>query len=327
MPKLKMTTPAIDRTTAPAGKRVDYFDDHRDRVRGLVLRVSGRLGDDQKTLVTTRSWSVVYRVKGTSRLRRLTIGDYPTWSLADARTEAEEAVKIARRGDDPAEQRKATAVKAKAEAERDATDAVEAVTEEIIRRHLKAKGRALRYIEETRRNFDLHVLPKWRGRTVKSVTRRDVATLLNGITDEGKPIAANRVLSAVRAMFNWALRQGLVDANPAALVERPGTETRRERVLTAAGRRWIFEERRSVNAVVGRIVERPRQALAGNAVALNIAQMKPRSLWPLPPELHGPRFDDDTPLAEGGVLITRGEHASDPRAAPDPVAMEGAASG
>jgi Arm DNA-binding domain len=122
MPKLKMTTPAIDRTTAPAGKRVDYFDDHRDRVRGLVLRVSGRLGDDQKTLVTTRSWSVVYRVKGTRWLRRLTIGDYPTWSLADARTEAEEAAKIARRGDDPAEQRRATAVKAKAEAERDATD-------------------------------------------------------------------------------------------------------------------------------------------------------------------------------------------------------------
>jgi hypothetical protein len=84
--------------------------------------VSGRLGDDQKTLVTTRSWSVVYRVKGTRRLRRLTIGDYPTWSLADARTEAEEAAKIARRGDDPAEQRRATAVKAKAEAERDATD-------------------------------------------------------------------------------------------------------------------------------------------------------------------------------------------------------------
>src|ERR1700687_1503746 len=109
---------------------------------------------------------------------------------------------------------------------------VEAVTEEFIRGHLKAKCRAPRYIEETRRNFDLHVLTKWRGHTVKSVTRRDVATLLNGIADEGKPIAANRVLSAVRAIFNWALRQGLVDATPAALVERPGTETRRERVLT-----------------------------------------------------------------------------------------------
>jgi integrase len=241
MPKLKMTTAAIDRTTAAAGERVDYFDDHRDRVRGLVLRVSGRLDRNQK-LVISRSWSVVYRVKGVGRLRRVTIGPYPAYSLADARTEAEEAVKIARRGDDPAEQRKATAANAKAEAERDAVETVEAVVDEFVRRHLEAKKRAPRYIEETRRNFDLHVLPKWRGRTVASITRRDVATLLNGIADQGKPIAANRTLAAVRAMFNWALRRGLVDANPAGLLDRPGAETRRERTLTGDELRVLWPQ-------------------------------------------------------------------------------------
>ena len=154
------------------------------------------------------------------------------------------------------------------------------MTEEFIRGHLKAKCRAPRYIEETRRNFDLHVLTKWRGHTVKSVTRRDVATLLNGIADEGKPIAANRVLSAVRAIFNWALRQGLVDANPAALVERPGTETRRERVLTADEIKALWAEFDKLGHPFGSffamalVIGQRRDEVA----AMKWAEIKPRPL-------------------------------------------------
>jgi integrase len=154
------------------------------------------------------------------------------------------------------------------------------VTEEFIRGHLKAKCRAPRYIEETRRNFDLHVLTKWRGHTVKSATRRDVATLLNGIADEGKPIAANRVLSAVRAIFNWALRQGLVDANPAALVERPGTETRRERVLTADEIKALWAEFDKLGhpfasfLAMALVIGQRRDEVAG----MKWAEIKPRPL-------------------------------------------------
>jgi integrase len=47
----------------------------------------------------------------------------------------------------------------------------------------------------------------------------------------GGPVIANRTLAAVRAMFNWALRRGMIEATPAAMVEAPGEETARERVL------------------------------------------------------------------------------------------------
>jgi integrase len=47
----------------------------------------------------------------------------------------------------------------------------------------------------------------------------------------GGPVIANRTLAAVRAMFNWALRRGIVAATPAAMVEAPGEETARARVL------------------------------------------------------------------------------------------------
>jgi len=44
-------------------------------------------------------------------------------------------------------------------------------------------------------------------------------------------VVANRCLAAIKAMYNWAIRGGLIESNPATLVERPGAETARERVL------------------------------------------------------------------------------------------------
>jgi integrase len=92
------------------------------------------------------------------------------------------------------------------------------------------------------------VLPRWAERDIKSITRRDVIDLLDQVMDTGTvakgvdgkrrklsggPIIANRTLASIRALFNWALRRGMIDATPAALVEAPGEETPRERTLTA----------------------------------------------------------------------------------------------
>jgi len=246
MPKLKMTDAAVKRVSVSVGERVDFFDDHsRDRVRGLVLRVEGATDNRPEG---TRVWSVLYRVKGDPKLRRLTIGEYPTFSLANARREAEEIVRSAKRGTDPARTRR---VAMEAEARRK-TDAIASVIDEFIlamTKRPKAKGgmRSPRYIEETRRNFNNHVLPRWCDKDIKEITRRDVNELLDAIVDKGTdvigadgekrhisggPIAANRTLAAVRALFNWALRRGIIESTPVALVERPGEETRRERTLS-----------------------------------------------------------------------------------------------
>jgi integrase len=107
------------------------------------------------------------------------------------------------------------------------------VAEEFIRRSLEGRDRAASYVSATRRMFDEHMLPRWRTRDIRSITRRDVVALLDGIVDDGKPVLANRVLAAVRAMFNWAIRRGILDASPATLVERPAGEKPRERTLSA----------------------------------------------------------------------------------------------
>src|SRR5687768_346745 len=84
----------------PTGKRFELAD--RD---GLALRMSQR---------GVMSWTVAYRIAGagiepgarvarvSGPKQRLTLGEYPTLSLADARDKAAYARRLARAGNDPA---------------------------------------------------------------------------------------------------------------------------------------------------------------------------------------------------------------------------------
>jgi integrase len=59
-----------------------------------------------------------------------------------------------------------------------------------------------------------------------------VRALVAPIVDRGSPIMANRVLAVVRRMLNYGIRNDWLDANPASLIDKPGREVSRERVLT-----------------------------------------------------------------------------------------------
>jgi integrase len=234
MPTVKLTDAAVQRLKAPPGARVDYFD---AAFPGLALRVTGAV--DQRP--ERRTWTLFYRLGG--KQRRLTFDDrYPKLDLAGARIAAAKALQMVAAGTDPAIVKAET----KAAAAR-APDTVANVVELFIKRHLEGKRRAPRYIADTRRTFANHVLSRWAERNIKSITRRDVIELLDQVMDQGSaakgadgkrqhfpggPISANRTLAAIRAMFNFALRRGIIDSTPVALVERPGEETRRERTLS-----------------------------------------------------------------------------------------------
>ena len=243
MPTVKLTDAAVQKFRAPPGGRIEYFD---ATLPGFGVRVAGPTGRSPEG---RKSWVLFYRFGGEQK--RLTIEPgYPALSLADARKRAGDALSLLSRGTDPAAEKAQT----KAASTR-RPDTIENVISEFMRRHMEGKRRAPRYIAETRRNFDLHVLPRWRDRDIASIHRRDVIELLDAVVDgggkvkdadglvkvvRGGPIAANRVLAAVRALFNWALRRGLIETTPAALVERPGEETRRERTLSADELRAVW---------------------------------------------------------------------------------------
>lgn len=179
--------------------------------RGLILTI---LPTGRKT------FSVRYVFQG--KHRRLPLGDYGGrggLTIAKARDAAGAARAKIRKGEDPAGERHAAKAKR--------TDTVETLAAEYLAKHAKHKRTAA----EDDRILRVDVLPYWRDRSVRELTRRDVRALVDRVADRA-PVMANRVLAVVRMMLNFAVEHDWLEANPAAHVAKPTLETSRERVLT-----------------------------------------------------------------------------------------------
>lgn len=92
MPTLRLTDAAIKKLKTPESGRIEYWD---TLVPGLGLRVSSS---------SVRSWVLMTRAlkNGAWKQQRVTLGNYPALSLAEARTKAVEAKAAAKIGEDPA---------------------------------------------------------------------------------------------------------------------------------------------------------------------------------------------------------------------------------
>ena len=168
-----------------------------------------------------KSWAVRYRHQG--QPRKHTIGSFPTVDLKTARLLGGKALRAAAEGRDPGrEKMQSRAAKA---------DSIDRVVEDFLERHVRRSNRP-RSAQETERLLRLHVLPRWRGRTVHEITRRDVLDVLDRVVDGGAPIAANRALAAVRKFFNWCVSRDILATSPCAGVKPPTAERSRDRVLS-----------------------------------------------------------------------------------------------
>ena len=207
----KALTKLVIEKAPPVDKRDVFLWDSRVPGFGVRFYPSGK-----------RMYVFQYRTKWRQQ-RRVAIGLHGPFTVETAREVAADLYEAVRKGGDPADEQKAAA--------RRAPNRIEIVIDEFMQRYMAGKKRAPRYIAETRRNFDKHVLPRWCGRDLQTITRCDVIELLDAIVDEGKPVAANRTFAAIRKLFNWALQRGIIEATPVALVEMPGPEHERERTL------------------------------------------------------------------------------------------------
>jgi integrase len=59
-----------------------------------------------------------------------------------------------------------------------------------------------------------------------------VVALLDSTVDRGAPIAANRLLAALRSFFNWCCERGLLTVSPCDRLKAPSPERSRDRVLS-----------------------------------------------------------------------------------------------
>lgn len=86
----KLTEVSVERMKPPAIGRVQIAD---AVVTGLWLRITAN---------GAKSWSVVYRPKGTATVRRITLGRWRAFSVKDARDLAKDILLRVARGEDPA---------------------------------------------------------------------------------------------------------------------------------------------------------------------------------------------------------------------------------
>jgi integrase len=212
--KLKMTARSIEAIRPPVSGQVDYWDADNP---GFGLRVSagGR-----------KAWITMYRHANVKR--RLTLGTYPTISLAEAREKAGRAQHAVQYdGTDPA-----TAKKAAREAESFAD-----LAHEYIERYAKRQKRSWR---KDLLILEKDVLPRFRSRKGRDITRRDIIALLDEIVARGAPIQANRTLEILRKLFNWAVGRDILGANPCYRIPKPSTENRSDRVLSEKEMRAVW---------------------------------------------------------------------------------------
>jgi integrase len=224
MPIIKMTAASLARLKPPAAGQVDFFD---HSYPGLALRVSA--GD-------VRSWTYFGRVHG--KLKRATLGRFPAMSLAQARRKAGEIAEAMAAGIDPAA--------AKREMRLNRDDVASVVEQWLVRD--QARNRSAKHVRQA---LQRHVLPRWRGRPIASVSRRDVLDLTDDVGDTAGPAAARNIHALLHRLFRWAAQREIVPASPMADLSLPGRAVSRDRVLedaelatiwkAAAGIMWPFE--------------------------------------------------------------------------------------
>ena len=225
MRRAGLTDAAVRRFTAPKGKTADHSD---WPLSALICRVSG---PTSRTPAGHVAWISRPRVDG--RQVRLTHGSYPAVTLELARRRAKAAAEAIVEGK-PIEIVRAIGEGRTLSAEGTLPrppDTVGKVVELFTARHLQQRNRSASHVSTTKGIFKNHVLPVWRDRDIRSITRREIIERLDEIADSAGPIAANRAFSALSKLMRWAQQRDILDALPLVGIEKPGQEISKDRVL------------------------------------------------------------------------------------------------
>jgi integrase len=204
----------------PSAGRLEVAD---QRCTGLAFRVTAK---------GARSWAFRFRDPLSRAPLRVTIGPYPDVSLSAARERADELRSMVAAGVNPIEHKR----KERADAP---TRTFQALSDRYLAEHAERKKRP-RSVAEDRRNLNIHILPKWKGRDYRGITRADVIELLEAIVTSGKPTAANRVHSLISKIFSFAINSDLLTVHPATRLDKRGSEKSGRRVLSDSEARLFW---------------------------------------------------------------------------------------
>jgi integrase len=211
MPKQHLADTLCKKLPAPDRRHRIYYDDAVPMF-GLCVTAKG-----------ARSFLVRYRRKSDGVERSMVIGDFPTWTTAQARDEAKRIRRDIDVGADP------LAEIERVRGEPTLRDVTEHDWNEIKTRLRPTTLRTLR------NQLDRDILPDLGNRKINSITDRDIAALHAKIVSRGSRIAANRTVRNLGAILSRSIERGeRAEPNPTRGFKKMSKEQKRERFLSPA---------------------------------------------------------------------------------------------
>ena len=214
---MRLTKANVARLSLPEGKsELLVFDDALAGF-GIRLRYGGK-----------RTWIAQYRVG--SKQRRMSLGSSETIDAEEARKRAKTALSQVHLGTDPQIEKSNARLKASV--------TIGATVESYLARregHLKPNSFA-----DVRRYLRVHWAPLHEV-AVHSVARSMVAARLAEIAAANGLYASNCARAALSTFYSWAIGEGLANENPVVGTNKAVVEETRDRVLTAAELRLVWQ--------------------------------------------------------------------------------------
>jgi integrase len=169
-----------------------------------------------------KTWDLAYRIRGSGKTRRLSLGRVSDVSLDNARERANKLTSAARTGRDliveEEESRAAAASRL----------TVGQLIELYVKRRVAGRLRTAKEIESRLKRALSPIVD----RHAEDIRRRDLRELFDQCADQGIEREAERRRQTVGAMFRWALSQDIVEIDPTAGLKAYDPGTPRDRVLT-----------------------------------------------------------------------------------------------
>ncbi|MFB0875442.1 MULTISPECIES: tyrosine-type recombinase/integrase [unclassified Sphingobium] len=235
---------AAVKAARPRPRAYKIFDD-----RGLFLFVKPN---------GLRSWRLRYRFDGREKL--LCLGQWPDLQLVDARASAEEARGLVAMGVDPAVQkRRSTALQIR--------------TFESVARAWHAQSLehwTERHAQDVLDSLVRDVFPELGPIPISAIGAPAVLQVLRDVEARGSIETARRIRQRISAVFCFAIAEGMVDQDPAAVVARalrPTPIARRQPALTD------IDDARALLAACERAGGPPIVRLASRFLALTAVRM------------------------------------------------------
>ncbi len=214
---MKFTDPYIRNLTP----ETNWYE--KTEATGLAIRVmpSGN-----------KSW--IYRFTLNSKRSKMTLGKYPGISLKQARELHLKAQSLKDNGVNPIEHEQQEKLRSNNTVENLALQWYANYAEKNLKRPITVK-----------KQIELDIIPLLGNKDLEVLQTKDITKALDNVVQRGAPIHANRVLSSLKQMFNYAVSRGYLNINPASPIRARdigGFEKTRERFLTLDEIKilWLF---------------------------------------------------------------------------------------